>query len=198
MVLHRGVEGSDELQEIEQAAAGDAKAWTNLYRRHHPTIYRRIRLLTGKASVAEDLTQDCFVRAMLNLASFRGESKFSTWLHGIATNLVRDHWRKVGNVQKKNASYQQVQDASEGGKRGPVAQLAHREKMELVYAVLSELPDTLRMAFVLREMESLSSLEAADLLGTTRNNIDVRVNRARQKVKQALLARGWEGSRDVR
>lgn len=186
-----------EHEEIERAARGDAEAWTALYRRHHPRVYRRIRLLTGSASVAQDLTQDCFVRAMVKLPTFAGASKFSTWLHGIATNLVRDHWRKVGHRNKKKASLEQVESLNAESKPGMDQNLAHRQKMHVVYEVLSELPETLRMAFVLRELENLSSNEVAELLETTRNNVDVRVNRARQKVRAALLARGWKGSQDV-
>lgn len=186
-----------EHEEIKRAATGDVDAWTALYRRHHPRVYRRIRLLTGSASVAQDLTQDCFVRAMVGLPSFAGASKFSTWLHGIATNLVRDHWRKVGNRNKKNASFEQVNSMAQDDRPGMDQNLAHRQKMQVVYEVLAELPETLRMAFVLRELENLSSNEVAELLETTRNNVDVRVNRARQKVRAALLERGWKGSEDV-
>lgn len=192
-----GMQQPAEKEEIERAASGDVEAWTALYRRHHPRVYRRIRLLTGSASVAQDLTQDCFVRAMVNLPSFAGQSKFSTWLHGIATNLVRDHWRKVGNQQKKRASFEQVWALGASDKPGMEKSVAHRQKMEVVYEVLAELPETLRMAFVLRELENLSSNEVAELLETTRNNVDVRVNRARQKVRAALLERGWKGSQDV-
>lgn len=186
-----------EDEEIQRAVEGDADAWTALYRRHHPQVYRRIRLLTGSPSVAQDLTQDCFVRAMVKLPTFAGNSKLSTWLHGIATNLVRDHWRKTGNRAKKNASFGQVETLSAKGKPGMDQKVAHRQKMELVYEVLAELPETLRMAFVLRELENLSSNEVAELLETTRNNVDVRVNRARQKVRAALMSRGWKGSQDV-
>lgn len=193
----RGMLQDAEHEEIQRALQGDADAWTALYRRHHPRVYRRIRLLTGSPSVAQDLTQDCFVRAMVKLSSFAGESKFSTWLHGIATNLVRDHWRKVGNHHKKSASLQQVESLRAGERPGMDQRMAHRQKMELVYEVLAQLPETLRMAFVLRELENLSSQEVAELLDTTRNNVDVRVNRARQKVRAALLARGWKGSRDA-
>lgn len=197
LLNRRSMQQPAEQEEIQRAADGDTQAWTALYRRHHARVYRRIRLLTGSASVAQDLTQDCFVRAMVKLPSFAGQSKFSTWLHGIATNLVRDHWRKQGSHAKKSESFSQVAALTSGEKPGIEKKLAHQQKMQVVYEVLAQLPETLRMAFVLRELENLSSNEVAELLETTRNNVDVRVNRARQKVRAALLARGWKGSQDA-
>ncbi len=91
-----------EVKIIAQAQQGDSGAFEWLFRQHSPQVYRLcLRMLKDKAE-AEDLTQEVFLRVFRNIASFRGESAFSTWLHRIAVDAVLMQFRK--NRQQKFSS----------------------------------------------------------------------------------------------
>lgn len=174
---------------LQKARSGSPTAWSKLYRDHFPMVYRRIRLLTGKMSLAEELTQETFVQAMLHIARFRENAKFSTWLCGIAYNLVRSHWRKVQNTQ---TAHERLKRISEHDRPDTVDnKLSDRQRVEAIYAALEELPDNLRVVFVLRYFEGMNSAEIADTLELTVNNVDVRVSRARRRIKAVLDEKGW-------
>src|SRR5689334_9755609 len=78
--------------DVARAASGDVEAFERLYRQHVPRIHGLARRMAGSRD-AEELTQDVFVRAWMKLASFRGESAFSTWLHRLAVNVIIEKFR---------------------------------------------------------------------------------------------------------
>ncbi len=179
---------------VERAKRGDMQAWSRLYQELFDPLYRHVRYLTGDPAVAEDLTQETFAKALVALPDFEGRSKFSTWLHGVAINVVRRHWRWQRNTETAHARLKDksrvLTEVSAEGER-PDRQALQRKRAEVLYAVLETLPDTLREVFVLRDLEGLSEREIADRLGITRGNAAVRATRARTRVRKALVERGW-------
>jgi RNA polymerase sigma-70 factor (ECF subfamily) len=177
---------------VERAKLGEMSAWSRLYQDNFERIYRHVRALTGDPHVSEELVQETFVQALLRIASFDGRSAFSTWLHGVAINVVRNHWRSQKSTAKAHARLEIVRAMEAPGDEPGVA--VHRQqRVKALYAALETLPDPLRVAFVLRDLEGLSPEEAAARLEITPNNLAVRATRARQRIRKQLVAWGVLG-----
>jgi RNA polymerase sigma-70 factor (ECF subfamily) len=171
---------------IERARREDMTAWALLYRRHHGTVLRHVLHLTGKSSIAEDLVQETFARALVALGTFSARSSFRTWLHGIAINLVRSDYRRVqyaARAQDQLIAIEAMRDLADGELD---RDLARARRTELLYALLDKLSDALREAFVLRYVEGLSAAEAGAQLGIEPGTVRVRAHRARELIDGEL------------
>ncbi len=181
---------------VVRARGGDMQAWAVLYRSHFPPMVRHVRFLTGDAGLTEELVQEAFARALVKLPSFDGRAALSTWLHGIALNVVRNHWRAQRNTATAHDRLRNMHAAVDAGV-APRLDQAHlsRKKTEALYAVLDTLPENLREAFVLRDLQGNTPAEAAAKLGITPGNLSVRASRARERIRQELERLGWLGPR---
>lgn len=176
---------------VERARAGNMAAWTILYRANYTAVLRHACALVGSRSLAEDLTQEAFARALGSIGSFSSRSSFSTWLHGVALNLVRDHWRAHARRERTEAQLALVEATRELG-TGDLDRLRQRQlRVEVLYAVLAELTEGLREVFVLRYIEQISVAEAAEQLGLEHGAVRVRAHRARTRVELRLRELGW-------
>jgi RNA polymerase sigma-70 factor (ECF subfamily) len=184
--------GDEVAQLVEQARAGRTDAWARLYQRYFAQIFRHVRYLGGEQAAVEDLVQEVFARALVALRDFDGRSSFSTWLHGIAVNVARNHWRASTSTQTAHDRLRAIQSVRESSQQ-PDVDRTHlaRERARAVYAVLAGLPEHLREAFVLRDLEGLAPDEAAAQLGISPGNLAVRATRARQRVRAELERQGW-------
>jgi RNA polymerase sigma-70 factor (ECF subfamily) len=183
---------SREAKQIAAARDGDVRAWTALYTHYYPVIYRRLRLLTGSNAVAEDLAQETFVQAMLAVANFGDRSRFGTWLCGIAMNLGRMWWRRQTTSERVFDKFANLQELDEHAMHNqPDTGVMHEDRVAVLYAALSHLPENLRLAFVLRDLEGLSPEAAAAELGISTNNLLVRATRARVKIREFVAKKGW-------
>lgn len=180
-------DGPDEL--LARARAGELRAWSQLYQRHFDRVYRRLCHLVGQAAAAEDLTQETFARAVVALPRFDGRAAFSTWLCGIANNVARN-WIRDQDTRRRAELRLAELAALRPGETTDRAHL-RKQRSEALYAALARLPDHLREAFVLREVEGLSMQEAATQLGISSNNMTVRVWRAREAIRRELGRLGW-------
>jgi RNA polymerase sigma-70 factor (ECF subfamily) len=182
---------------VAQAKAGPDRmdAWARLYQEYHTRIYRHVRFLVGNDAATEDVVQEVFARALVSLHAFDGRSSFSTWLHGIAVNVVRNHWRSHRNTETAHQRLRDIVVARGGAHEIDRAHLCRR-RAEVVYALLEDLPEHLREAFVLRDLEGFSPAEAATQLGITAGNLSVRVTRARERIRRELERIGWLAPRD--
>lgn len=176
-------------QLVQRAQAGEMAAWSRLYQDNFERIYRHVRTLTGDPHVSEELVQETFVQALLKISSFDGRSLFSTWLHGVAINVVRNHWRARKSTERAHAKLELVHALA--GESDELGATVHRkQRVKALYAAMEALPDQLRVAFVLRDLEGLSPEEAAQRLDITPGNLAVRATRARQRIRKQLVAWG--------
>lgn len=83
---------------VQRARLGDKLAFAELYRLHHGRVYALCLRLAGQVPLAEEMTQDCFIRAWEKLDQFRGESKFSTWLHSLSVNQALSSLKKTAQL----------------------------------------------------------------------------------------------------
>jgi RNA polymerase sigma-70 factor (ECF subfamily) len=185
-----------EARLVGRARQGDMQAWSRLYQRHFDSVFRHVRLMTGDSNVAEDLTQETFAQALISLSRFRGEAKFSTWLHRVSINVTRKHWRWQRNTDVAHERLESMARVSAQSDADPDRVTQRRARAKALYAILESMPDTLREVFVLRDLEGLSQKHIAERLDITENNVAVRATRARAHVRGELERLGWLASKE--
>jgi RNA polymerase sigma-70 factor (ECF subfamily) len=177
---------SDE-EVVERVLAGDTSLFEILMRRYNQRLFRVTRGILADDAEAEDVTQDAYVKAFRELAKFRGEASFSTWLTRIACHEALARARKRRRLVPI--------DGIDGGGGppdppsrdfGPDRELENRELQTVLREAVEVLPDPLRAVFCLREIEGLSTEETADALGLTVENARVRLHRAKRSLRQTL------------
>lgn len=182
----------DELAGLaERACAGDVSAWAAVYERHHGRLLRQLRHLTGDLAVAEELAQETFAQAMASRERYEPGRSFAAWLAGIALNMARKHWRSRQSTQKAHARLERLVQVSGAAPLEPDRAHLQRERSRVLYSLLGDLPEPLREAFALRELQGLSTDEAARLLAISPGNLAVRISRARARIGAGLRDLGW-------
>jgi RNA polymerase sigma-70 factor (ECF subfamily) len=168
-------DGSDEL--LERARAGDVRAFEALYRIHHRRVYALCRRLVADGGLAEELTQDTFVKAWRALGEFRGDARLATWLRRIAVNTVVSYQRRHGpwlDWLRRRTDPPEAGDARDGA--------AARD----LERAIARLPPRARQVFVLMDVEGHSHEEAAALLGMAIGTSKAQLHRARQLLRGFL------------
>lgn len=186
-----GLAASDDEALARRAHEGDLAAWAEVYARHHGRLLRQLRHLTGDLTVAEELAQETFAQAMASRTRYEPDRSLDAWLSGIALNMARKHWRSRQSAQKAHARLECVTAMSGANPAPPDRLHLQRERSRVLYAVLAGLPEPLREAFTVRELQGLSTEEAAQQLAISPGNLAVRLSRARARIGDALRARGW-------
>jgi RNA polymerase sigma-70 factor (ECF subfamily) len=173
---------------VDRAASGSREAFDELVRRHHVAIVSLARALTHGSADAEDLAQEVFLRAWRSLAGFRGESAFRTWLHKVAVNVIHTHHGRLARIRRVFQT-QQSDDMS----NDPVERAMDPDDMEsdvvlrdAIDKALSTLPEELRVAVTLRDVQGLDYREIADVLGVPMGTVESRIFRGRQRLKRLL------------
>jgi RNA polymerase sigma-70 factor, ECF subfamily len=181
---------ADEAALLAGLRRGDREACTCLLKRFAPRLYRLALHLMGDPDEAEDVLQEGFIQACAHVADFEGRSGLGTWLHRIVRNAALGRLRRkslataplVGNDESTSGVQEVLVDRAEG----PSDAVLARERGEVLERVIVALPDSLRAAFVLRDIEGLSTKEAAVALGITESAVKVRLHRARLALRASL------------
>jgi RNA polymerase sigma-70 factor (ECF subfamily) len=168
---------------LERARDGDARAQAELYREHAATLTRRLAHACGDDDLARDLAQDAFITAFASLHRFGERSSFSTWLHGIAFNHLRDRRKRRAREKTGKASLR-LASATQGP--SVERQAESRQAMAKLEAVLATLKPKLRDAFVLRVVEQMSLEESAEILGARVATVSYRARKADALVRAAF------------
>jgi len=168
---------SDEQQDVRRAMAGDMEAFERLYRTHVARIHGLTRRMLGE-DLADEVTQDVFVRAWRKLGTFRGDSAFGTWLHRVAVNLVLARRKQLGRNRDRF-----VGDGEGAVQRATATRDSPAIRMELE-AALTKLPDGARQVFVLHDVEGYRHREIAEYLGVTTGTTKAQLHRARMILRQ--------------
>ena len=175
-------QSGDEAQSIRAAIAGDRRAFEGLYRAHVGRVHALCLRLCAHAATAEELTQEAFVRAWQRLATFRGDSAFSTWLHRLAVNVVFDHQRAQRPWYRRTVSLDDERDAVEAlADRG--SRPADRHDLD---AAIRRLPRGARTVFVLHDVEGWQHDEIAARAGIAVGTSKAHLHRARSLLKEWL------------
>jgi RNA polymerase sigma-70 factor (ECF subfamily) len=170
----------DELQLIARARTGDAAAERALYDAHVERVYRLAYRMSGRDDLAQDFTQDAFIRAFARLGDFRGDAAFGTWLHTIAVSVVLNGLRKSKRFEEREAT---LDETIAVAARTPVAEPDLRQRMA---AAIDALPDGYRTVFVMHDVEGYKHEEIGAALGIASGTSKAQLFRARQKLREAL------------
>ncbi|NMC43522.1 MAG: sigma-70 family RNA polymerase sigma factor [candidate division Zixibacteria bacterium] len=141
---------TDERALIEQAATGDAEAFTELVRRYQDRIFGLVMRMTSNRDAALDLTQETFLAVWQNLPGFRQEASFSTWLIQIALNKTRNYMKRAARETALPADFDQASPVAD-----PEAELASKTRRERLTAAINDLPPVQKAVFHLRFYDHL-------------------------------------------
>ena len=166
---------------VEQVLGGDTAAYEILMRRHNQRLFRTARAILRDDSEAEDVVQQSWVTAYEKLGDFRGESALTTWLTRIVVNEALGRRRK----QKRMELRAVVEE--ERSPRTPEEDAASGELGRLLEAHIDGLPDLYREVLVLRDVEEMTTAEAAAALGVSEETVRVRLHRARHLMQASLV-----------
>lgn len=172
-----------EARDLAAARAGDSRAFEQLYRVHVDRVFSLCVRMSGDRALAEELTQDCFVRAWERLASFRGESAFGTWLYRLAVNVVLNARKTAGRARKRFVTEEGDEEPS--GERGTHQHPNPGTVLDLEAAVAA-LPPGARRVFVLHDVQGYRHEEIAEMLGITSGGSKAQLHRARLLLRGAL------------
>jgi RNA polymerase sigma-70 factor (ECF subfamily) len=182
---------SDE-EVVARVLAGETAMFEIVMRRHNQRLYRVARAILRNDAEAEDVLQDAYVRAYEHLDQFAGRAKFSTWLTRIAVHeaLARQHRaNRYQELEPMSEREGDPMDRLASLAPDPEQQAASTEIRMLLEEAVENLPDTYRVIFMLRDIEELSTTEAAEILEITEENVKVRLHRARALLRKSLYAR---------
>jgi RNA polymerase sigma-70 factor (ECF subfamily) len=187
--------GDSDAQLVERAVAGDQRAFELLVIKYRRRIERLIGRMVRDVNLVEDIAQETFIRAYRALHQFRGDAQFYTWLYRIAVNTAKRFLLKLKNdpavfygaLQSNDEDDETFQRRSEPSTdETPESVLAAKEIGQAVHAALEALPDDLKQALTLREIEGLSYEEIAGLMNCPLGTVRSRIFRAREAVSNKV------------
>ncbi len=180
-----------DLDLVKRVQAGDNSAFDLLVRKYQHRIGAVVYRFVPDHAESQDITQDAFIRAYRALPNFRGDAQFYTWLYRIAVNTAKNHL--VATKRRPPTADVDVQDAEHLAGAGrlhdhdtPEHQLLRQEIEQTVSRTVASLPDELRRAITLREVDGLSYEEIAQLMQCPIGTVRSRIFRARDAIDQKL------------
>jgi RNA polymerase sigma-70 factor (ECF subfamily) len=184
---------SSETFSLEALRAGDRAEFARLIEAYSGVIYRLALKMLQNPQDAEDVLQDTFIKAFRGLPAFDGRSSLSTWLYRIATNEALMMLRKRKHTL---VSIDEPLETSSDEEQEPLqivdwcclpeAELLSSEARVFLDQAIEELPESLRVVFVLRDIEGLSTLETAEVLNLSETAVKTRLSRARLRLRERL------------
>jgi len=183
-----GLAASGESDILARAQAGDHSAFAQLYSLHKRRIYSLCLRMVGNVAEAEDLTQEAFLQLHRKIATFRGDSAFSTWLHRLTINVVLMHLRKRGlSLVSMDEAMEPAPEGNPGRSFGAadLTLAGSIDRLALERAV-GHLPAGYRLIFVLHDIEGYEHNEIASMLECSIGNSKSQLHKARLKLRDAL------------
>jgi RNA polymerase sigma-70 factor, ECF subfamily len=179
---------TSELELIRAILGGDSDLYHELIRPHERTVYLTAYSLLRDEADAEDVAQEAILKAYRALATFRGASRFGTWLISIVCNEARGRLRKNAraNIESYDAQVEVTPALLMDWREIPSELLERHELVEKIETAIKELPLAYREVFILRDRDELSIDEIAEALAITENLVKVRLHRARMMLQKCL------------
>jgi RNA polymerase sigma-70 factor (ECF subfamily) len=181
---------SAEAEALKLAQEGDPNAFAKIYALHKRRIYSLCLRMVNNAAEAEDLTQEAFLQLHRKIATFRGDSAFSTWLHRLSINVVLMHLRRKGLqvVSLDEAMEPSPEDGPGRSFGAPDLALAGSIDRMALERAIADLPAGYRLIFVLHDIEGYEHNEIAAMLDCSIGNSKSQLHKARLKLRDAMRA----------
>lgn len=169
---------------------GDAKelAWEEVVRRFRRRVFGIAYKFTGRYEESQDLTQEIFLRVFKSLDKFDQNADFGTWLYSVSRNHCIDHYRSGRRERELLVRHELRLEDFPSGRFDPHRAVELLDKKKLLVQALSNLPEKLREAVVLRDIKELTYQEIVDRLDLPEGTVKSRINRGRRELGRALLA----------
>jgi len=178
---------------VKRAQAGDSLAFDMLVVKYQDRVCRLIQRWVRQPETAQDLTQETFINVYRGLGSFRGDSKFYTWVYRIAINTAKRGLKRPAQGAEQSLddveTFQLEADSNplfEVDNANPETELASKRLAEAVARAMAELPDDMRQALELRELEGMSYQAIAEVMGSPLGTVRSRIFRAREWVAERV------------
>jgi RNA polymerase sigma-70 factor (ECF subfamily) len=172
---------------IKRCLRGDERAWEQIVKQHWRKVFNVAYKFVGRHDEAEDLAQDIFLKVFKSLETFDRRANFQTWLISVSRNMCIDHYR---SVRKERETIARDVDAGEltpaSPEPGPIAALEQRDRVVLLRQALAALPESLRTAVVMRDIQERSYQEIADDLDLPEGTVKSRINRGRTELARQI------------
>jgi len=183
-----------DIAVIRRAQRGDEQAFTLIVRAYEAPIFNYVLRMVGNRTLAEDLTQDVFLRVFQGLRGYSSRARFTTWLYQVAKNRVVDELR---SEERRPRALVMIDDAPQ--LEVVDAPIELNEAISVLWRSVEELSPDLKEALLLRDISGLSYNEIADTLDVTLATVKWRIFKAREEVQRALEEQGVElgGRREV-
>lgn len=167
-------------QLVERVLEGDPSAERELYDAHVDRVHRLVYRLVGDADLAQEFTQETFIRAFDRLHQFRGDAAISTWLHAIAVSVTRNGLRKLNRHRSRE------RDLEAASSIGRAPRHVEPDLKERLHRAIDGLPDGYRIVFVMHEVEGYTHEEIAAALDVAPGTSKARLSRARARLREEL------------
>jgi RNA polymerase sigma-70 factor (ECF subfamily) len=178
---------------VKRAQAGDSLAFDMLVVKYQDRVCRLIQRWVRQPETAQDLTQETFINVYRGLGSFRGDSKFYTWVYRIAINTAKRALKRPAQGAEQSLddveTFQLEADSNplfEVDNANPETELASKQLAEAVDRAMAELPNDMRQALELRELEGMSYQAIAEVMGSPLGTVRSRIFRAREWVAERV------------
>jgi len=172
---------------IQRCLQGDELAWESIVQQYRRKVFNVAYKFVGRHEEAEDLTQDIFIKIFKSLGTFDRRANFQTWLISVSRNLCIDHYRSVR--QERQAIDRQI-DPNElspvAREPGPIAAIEQQDRVLLLREALAALPESLRKAVLMRDIQELTYQEIADKLQLPEGTVKSRINRGRTELARQI------------
>ena len=188
--MQKSLLAEEELALVRSAQKGELEAFDRLVAIHAPRLYNLALRMLQSADEAEDAAQEAFIRAYTSLRQFRGQASFATWLHRVAMNICLDQLKRR---KRQPVAFGALNDADPADEPAPArpagdpaAAAESRERQAIIRAAIDSLPEGQRAVIVLHDLQGLSYLECAQVVGASVGTVKSRLNRARLALKAKL------------
>lgn len=186
--------GSGDDIDLEALLEGDKAEFEKLVRRESPRLFRVIVRIVKDDNEAESIMQEAYLQAYKRLDTFRRESKFTTWLYAIGINLARASLRKTKrystleeeDIERLQPNFNKGMYVESYDSWNPHKVAEKEDRKRIVHKAIDQLPPDYRTIVILRDIEELSTAEAAAILDITEGAARVRLHRARQALRKIL------------
>lgn len=181
----------NETELIGRLKQGDETAFKTIVEQWQDMVYNTILGIVQNDTEAEDLAQEVFIKVFEKIGTFKGDSKFSTWLYRIATTTALDHLRS--KKRKKRFGFLQSLSGNSGEEKEQIPDFNHpgvsldnKERAAVLFKAIGDLPENQKVAYTLHKLEGLSYRDVSEVLNTTISAVESLMSRANQNLRKQL------------
>lgn len=181
----------DQPELLVQLQQGDGSAFKKLVDEYQHMVYNTVLGIVQQADDADDITQEVFIQVYQSVSSFKGESKFSTWLYRIALRKALDHEKR--KKRKKRFGFMQAMFAGDSGENLPGVEFDHpgikmenKEHATVLFYALKRIPENQRIAFTLHKLEGRPYQEIAEIMNNSLTAVESLMGRAKTNLRKEL------------